>query len=134
MGVNPVSTITMQRALLNVSRINCRTPQTPKTPFASAAHYFDDIFSRSRRLSEVSKHKRQLSRSRSIGARSDWNASVTDDKNTTLSRSNSVGYIDEEGLKQREEWEQHVTRFVNERMERLQAGEIPGVVDDELEA
>jgi hypothetical protein len=59
-------------------RINCRLPQTPRTPSTAAAHYFDDTFSRGnfRRKSSTAGPKspgtaggrlRRSSTSRSIG-------------------------------------------------------------------
>lgn len=60
-----------------VNSINCRLPQTPRTPSTAAAHYFDDTFSRGnlRRKSSVAGPKspgtpgrlRRSSTSRSIG-------------------------------------------------------------------
>jgi hypothetical protein len=55
--------------------MNCRLPQTPRTPASAAAHYFDDVFSRQRRASLGARRPTGLARSRSIGARSDWAAS-----------------------------------------------------------
>jgi len=57
--------------------MNCRLPQTPRSPTAAAAHYFDDVFSRQRRASMGGSRRpnsiaRSMTRTRSIGARSDW--------------------------------------------------------------
>lgn len=57
--------------------MNCRLPQTPRSPSAAAAHYFDDVFSRQRRASMGGNRRtnsiaRSMTRTRSIGARSDW--------------------------------------------------------------
>lgn len=56
--------------------MNCRLPQTPRTPAAAASHYFDDVFHRQRRKSLSGTRRnslaRSLTRTRSIGARSDW--------------------------------------------------------------
>jgi hypothetical protein len=56
--------------------MNCRLPQTPRTPAAAASHYFDDVFTRQRRKSLSGTRRnslaRSLTRTRSIGARSDW--------------------------------------------------------------
>lgn len=60
--------------------VNCRLPQTPRTPGAAASHYFDDVFSRQRRASLGGRRPtglaRSMTRRRSIGARSDWNSSA----------------------------------------------------------
>ena len=56
--------------------MNCRLPQTPRSPAAAASHYFDDVFTRQRRasLSRTRRNSlaRSITRTRSIGARSDW--------------------------------------------------------------
>jgi len=56
--------------------MNCRLPQTPRSPAAAASHYFDDTFTRQRRQSMSGTRRNSLARSmtrtRSIGARSDW--------------------------------------------------------------
>ena len=67
--------------------INCRLPQTPRTPSTAAAHYFDDVFSQaakrrpsSRRGSTRSEAPtmRRSSTSRSLGAYSTYNTAFTD--------------------------------------------------------
>jgi hypothetical protein len=70
--------------------INCRLPQTPRTPSTAAAHYFDDTFSRGnlRRKSSVpttpntpntpSGRPRRSSTSRSIGNRSIYSPPAAD--------------------------------------------------------
>ncbi|KXS94720.1 hypothetical protein AC579_5764 [Pseudocercospora musae] len=62
--------------------VNCRLPQTPRTPGSAAAHYFDDTFTRQRRASMTKKAadlKRSMTRTRSIGARSDFSANTNGD-------------------------------------------------------
>jgi len=63
--------------------VNCRLPQTPRSPSAAAAHYFDDIFTRQRRASLGPRRptglRRSLTRNRSIGARSDWQSVANGD-------------------------------------------------------
>ena len=85
-------------------------------------------------MSGETKKQRQLSRSRSISARSDWDASSTDGEKELLSRSSSIGYLNKEDLKQREAWDQHVMKYVSKKMERLKAGAMDAVLGDELEA
>ena len=65
--------------MIHDTGINCRLPQTPRTPTAAASHYFDDTFIRQRRQSmsraaggRPGGPARSLTRQRSIGARSDW--------------------------------------------------------------
>lgn len=74
--------------MLISSSTNCRLPQTPRTPSSAAAHYFDDTFSRQRRASLGGGRKsprlaRSLTRTRSIGARSDY-ASTNGDTEADL--------------------------------------------------
>lgn len=60
--------------------INCRLPQTPRTPFATASHYFDDIFSRTGRPQTPGpRSMRRASITRSIGNRSDFNSTIAGD-------------------------------------------------------
>lgn len=55
--------------------MNCRLPQTPRTPSSAASHYFDDTFLRQRRASlggrRASGIARSQTRRRSIGNVSD---------------------------------------------------------------
>ncbi|OQO09114.1 hypothetical protein B0A48_06005 [Cryoendolithus antarcticus] len=71
--------------------MNCRLPQTPRTPASAAAHYFDDVFSRQRRASLGARRPTGLARSmtnnRSIGSRSDWGHST----NTSRRPSTAAG-------------------------------------------
>ena len=85
-------------------------------------------------MSEGAKNRRQLSRSRSISARSNWDISTANGEEDSLTRSNSIGYLNEEEIEQRKAWDQHVAKFVSERMERLKAGAMEMVLGDELEA
>ncbi|KAJ5604447.1 hypothetical protein N7510_009601 [Penicillium lagena] len=60
--------------------INCRLPQTPRSPFAAASHYFDDIFSRTGRPQTPGPRSvRRSSITRSIGNRSDFNSTIAGD-------------------------------------------------------
>jgi hypothetical protein len=42
--------------------MNCRLPQTPRTPAAAATHYFDDVFTRQRRKSLSGTRRNSLAR------------------------------------------------------------------------
>ena len=85
-------------------------------------------------MSGDTKSQRQLSRSRSISARSDLDVPSVDAEEDSPTRSSSIGYLNEEEIKQREAWDQHVAKYVSEKMERLKAGAIEMVSGDELEA
>lgn len=73
--------------MIHDTGVNCRLPQTPRTPASAAAHYFDDVFSRQRRASLGGRRPTGLARShtsgaRSIGARSDWGSTNGDNTET----------------------------------------------------
>ncbi|KAF1808757.1 hypothetical protein P152DRAFT_208283 [Eremomyces bilateralis CBS 781.70] len=171
--------------MIHDTGINCRLPQTPRTPSTAAQHYFDDVFTRSLRYSAANppttpggtkpSHIRRSSSSRSIGARTDWDTNgaatpharlisngartprlgdhVIDEEDeiddeedddglyfAAPQRSNSVGILDTEALKKREEADQHVHRHVSRRLERLRTAfgredeDVSGGVGDEIEA
>lgn len=105
--------------LIHDSGINCRVPQTPRTPGAAANHYFDDIFSR------VSKPKPYMGRrqsTRSIDARSDWGGDEDEDE-------------DEEERMARERDDEEVLSYVTQQLQRVKSNvSVFGVEDDELEA
>jgi hypothetical protein len=97
--------------LIHDSGINCRVPQTPRTPGTAANHYFDDIFSR------ASKPKPFMGRrqsTRSIDARSDWG-----------------GDEDEEERLAREKDDEEVLGYVNQQLQRVKSNvSVFGVEDD----
>ena len=128
--------------------MNCRLPQTPRTPAAAASHYFDDVFTRQRRKSLSGTRRnslaRSLTRTRSIGARSDWTnggdktpgAASTNggdddddgDDETSAGRQRperqySIYKEDpsERGLK--ESNDDHITKYVQEQLQRLKTNE-----------
>lgn len=126
--------------------IRCRLPQTPKTPSTTAAHYFDDVFTKYK----IRKPSfRRSSTSRSIGGRSDWvdveNPEGKDDKAVAdeedersarpFKRVNSVGYFDEEALEKKRQIDEQVATYVSGQLEKMKSGESAGDgVGDELEA
>lgn len=106
-------------------RINCRLPQTPRTPSAAAAHYsdsyFDETFSRS------SKPRiRRSSTSRSLGNRSSFNTSINGDTDA----DSVVG----ERERQRSEANFHVANYVTDQLERVRSNDSVAVYEDEFEA
>ena len=93
--------------------INCRLPQTPRTPTAAAAHYsdsyFDEIFIRSNK-----PRIRRSSTSRSIGNRSSFNNSEngeTYDETAIDSTTNG-----EERNRRRSEANQHIANYIQDRL------------------
>jgi len=131
--------------------MNCRLPQTPRSPAAAASHYFDDTFTRQRRQSMSGTRRNSLARSmtrtRSIGARSDWtNAGATtpgapstaggdeedgdegDDEAPAASgdRSRQWGIYKEdasEAAGKGETPDDHITKYVQEQLQRLKTND-----------
>ena len=111
-------------------RINCRLPQTPRTPTAAAAHYsdsyFDETFSRSDK-----PRIRRSSTSRSIGNRSSFNNSTNGDVHAEADFDHNA---DPEQARLRMEANQHVANYINDQLERVRSNESVAVYEDEFEA
>ncbi|KAL6793560.1 family 63 glycoside hydrolase [Trichoderma sp. SZMC 28013] len=113
--------------LIHDTGINCRLPQTPRTPSATMAHYFDDIFQR-----QVDKgvphpgggrrHIRRSSTARSIGARSDFDFSVNGTDDDARSVANSVHHDDPERAKEKDEADSHMHRYISDQLSRYTEG------------
>jgi hypothetical protein len=110
-------------------RLNGRLPQTPRSPHTAAAHYFDDIFSRSAR-----PHPRRSSTSRSIGNRSDFATSIHGD-------GDSIAPLDEDEHDDlsaidsaRAELADGVRVYAADQLRRLRSQASFGVYEDEFEA
>lgn len=135
-------------------RLNCRLPQTPRTPTAAAAHYFDDTFLRQRRqsLSGTSGRPgiaRSLTRTRSIGARSDWSDKTGGDDEAIGSTSNghatpnrTWSIYKEDGdsktglPRPEEDPDDPINRYVQEQLDRIKSNEDrePAEFSEELAA
>jgi len=113
--------------------MTCRLPQTPRTPTTAAAHYFDDIWSNTGKPKKP-HHLRRSSTSRSIGFRSDWETSTNGEEEPSLNRSNSVGYLDAEALKQKQEMDEHIANYVSDQLARVKSGESDDLDGGEFEA
>lgn len=115
--------------------ISCRLPQTPRTPTTAAAHYFDDIFTKTKKPKKPF-HLRRSSTSRSIGMRSDWETEGDGDETPpyNLIRNNSIGYLDEEALKRKAEVDEKVAQYVSDQLQRMRTHDSVSTNDDELEA
>ncbi|KHN97348.1 Six-hairpin glycosidase-like protein [Metarhizium album ARSEF 1941] len=113
---------------------NCRLPQTPRTPSAAMAHYFDDMFQRSLDLgtprSPGMRRIRRSSTARSIGARSDFTNGVDDDAH---SLSNSVLQDDAERVREKLEADLHLHRYISDQLERYKDEGLKGAHADEYE-
>lgn len=115
--------------------MTCRLPQTPRTPTTAAAHYFDDIFTHTGKPKKP-HHLRRSSTTRSIGYRSDLAPSTNgddDEVDDPIKRSNSIGVLDEEALKQKAAMDQHVAHYVSDQLERVRSGDSGDVDGGEFE-
>lgn len=118
--------------LIDPNRVNCRLPQTPRTPTTAAAHYFDDIFTRSSKPRGEQPRVRRSSTCRSIGNRSSFNLSANGD-DETRSADGSAYTNGEERMRRQSEADQHIAKFVTDQLERIRSNE--SVFDeDEFEA
>ena len=108
--------------------MNCRLPQTPRTPTAAAAHYFDDTFTHSSSLGSDPPRIRRSSTSRSIGRRGSFNASIADDR---------LDDFDDEALENRERRRsvanEHIASYVSQAIERVRSDDQDVSYNDELE-
>ncbi|KAH0544822.1 hypothetical protein FGG08_001051 [Glutinoglossum americanum] len=110
--------------------INCRLPQTPRTPSTAAAHYFDDIFSRNPGPAHSKPRRLRRSSTRSIGARSDFSSGYGGEGTVSVE-----GVGEGERRKQCEEDNMHVVTYVTDQLHRLRTHD-SAVFDheDEFEA
>lgn len=139
--------------MIHDSGINCRLPQTPRTPSTAAAHYFDDNFKASltRRNTGVSTpgptgpRMRRSSTSRSLGNHSTVNGAYVnangddedDNKSGYFGRVESNPFGEEERLerqRRQSEADSHTENFIAEHLRRVQTGDPAAVYEDEFEA
>lgn len=130
--------------ILTRSSLNCRIPQTPRSPFAAASHYFDDMFSRSggRRRDKGRPIIRRSSTNRSIGNRSDFNSTIAgdatpaastvlddEDNSRPLSRRDSSSAFPQNG-----DSDEHLHNYVESQLQRIRSSaSIAEGYEDELE-
>ncbi|EHK46282.1 hypothetical protein TRIATDRAFT_317291 [Trichoderma atroviride IMI 206040] len=107
--------------LIHDTGVTCRLPQTPRTPSATMAHYFDDIFQRHIDNGVPHpggrRHLRRSSTARSIGARSDFESSINGDDDAR-SVTNSVYHDDPERIKEKQEADSHMHRYISDQLRR----------------
>lgn len=133
--------------------VNCRLPQTPRTPSIGMSHYFDDILHRhvggmqtpkSPMMSPTAPRLRRSSTTRSLAARSDFD---TNDLNgyeeeadgSFPTRRGSVApsmFHDPEKKREREAADEHLHTYISQQLERvrLEQAENGNVEPDEFEA
>ena len=118
--------------------MNCRLPQTPRSPSSAAAHYFDDTFLRQRRASlggrRPSSLKRSATRRRSIGNRSDFsektNGELEDEdadvqSNGDTSRSWTIFKEDDPkaNVPSYEDPDDPINKYVQDQLRRMKSNE-----------
>jgi len=102
-------------------------------------HYFDDIFQRhiDNGVPHTGgrRHIRRSSTARSIAARSDFDSSVNGVDDDTQSVANSVHHDGPEKVKEKEEADSHMHRYISDQLRRFngQNGD-SNYEDDEYEA
>lgn len=85
------------------------------------SHYFDDMFQRSLDLgtprSGSRMRIRRSSTARSIGARSDFDASINGVDDDALSHSSAI-HDEPERTKEKEEADSHLHRYISDQLDR----------------
>ena len=121
--------------MIHDTGVNCRLPQTPRTPSTAAAHYFDDVFSSSSKPRGEKPSIRRSSTSRSIGNRSSFSISVDgEDTSARLDSQNPQEADSENRESQQLEADQHVAAYATNQLERLRTNDSVAVYEDEFEA
>lgn len=136
--------------MIHDTGINCRLPQTPRTPSTAAAHYFDDILTRkahTRKSSGMSTpglvgpRIRRSSTSRSLGNHSASNGAYvnSDDGEGNSYFGKSAAETDPFGeeaelARRRSDADEHFDAHVKQSLHRIQTGENASVFEDEFEA
>jgi hypothetical protein len=143
LGKSQYSNFTYSTALADLFlRLSCRLPQTPRTPSTGMNHYFDDIFSRHVGHPKINKspynQMRRSSTARSIGVRSDFEASLNGDvdgEDDARSIGNSVETENPERERERREADAHTAHYVSEQLSRVRSNQSADFeTGDEFEA
>ncbi|KAK0634989.1 Six-hairpin glycosidase-like protein [Bombardia bombarda] len=141
--------------MIHDTGVNCRLPQTPRTPSIGMAHYFDDIFHRHEGGMKTPRSPsmprlRRTSTSRSIAARSDFDADDLHERNAENdedsdadtrrgSVSDSVIMGEPHRERERAEADTHLHTYISQQLERVRSeqGELGAddyIRNDEFEA
>ncbi|KAL9631684.1 MAG: hypothetical protein Q9204_004124 [Flavoplaca sp. TL-2023a] len=113
--------------MIHDTGLNYRLPQTPRTPTAAAAHYFDDVFSRSSKAVVEEPRLRRSSTSRSIGNRSSFYGSISGD------RQRHTHDDEDDRARRKSEADDHMARHVTQALERLRTQGEATNCENELE-
>jgi hypothetical protein len=117
----------------SIRSVNCRLPQTPRTPSTAAAHYFDDMWTSTKQKHSAPHPLRRSSTARNIGnGETNGHPSYTE---SSHSRANSVGYFDEDALKEKAEMDKHVAEYVSDQLSRMRSNDsaTANAMEDEIE-
>ncbi|KUI74038.1 hypothetical protein VM1G_09281 [Cytospora mali] len=123
--------------LIHDTGVTCRLPQTPRTPSIGMAHYFDDVLTRQIMPRSPSMPRfRRSSTARSIGARSDFDASETNGYDDDHDGGSVTHDEDPERLRQKAEAEEHMRNYITQQLERVknEQGDDANERADEFEA
>ncbi|KAJ5200988.1 hypothetical protein N7449_005791 [Penicillium cf. viridicatum] len=125
--------------IIHDTGINCRLPQTPRSPFAAASHYFDDIFSRSGRPRGSDRPSvRRSSTTRSIGNRSDfYSGDATPAASTVLDEDDESRGPSRAGSRRGStaapDNQDHVDSYVESQLQRVRSSASIATYEDEFE-
>lgn len=112
--------------------VSCRLPQTPKTPGAGMAHYFDDTFHRHAYAklprTPSTPRLRRSSTSRSIGMRSDYEVEANGEHGDARrgSISSSALFNDPARAREQAEADAHMHNYITEQLERVRSEQSVG--------
>lgn len=137
--------------MIHDTGINCRLPQTPRTPSTAANHYFDDVLTRAltrRNTGGVSTpgpraKVRRSSTSRSLGNHSTVNGAYVNSEDGENSGYFGKSAIDSNPFGEEERLERQRRKsqadsitddYIKEQLQRVQTGDGPAVYEDEFEA
>jgi len=139
--------------MIHDTGINCRLPQTPRTPGTAAQHYFDDILTKggSRKGSigvstpgPTGPRMRRSSTSRSLGNHSVANGAFVGNGSDDGERSGYFPRVSDDAFGEEERLERqrrkseansHTDNYIAEQLHRVQSGDDgPAVYEDEFEA
>lgn len=112
--------------MIHDTGVNRHLPQTPRTPSVAMAHYFDDMVQRSIDMGTPRslglQRIRRSSTSRSVGARSDFDApnglDEDDARLTTRSTTHSALLEDPARARERAEADSHLHRYISDQLNR----------------
>jgi hypothetical protein len=129
--------------LTSTNSVNCRLPQTPRSPHAAATHYFDDIWStkkkggpRPLRRSSTTRNIGNLRRASTFGAETVEDDDADAESAFSFRRISSVGYLDKDAIEKKKEIDQHVANYVSDQLERMKTNDsaTANAVEDEIGA